>query len=169
MKPCTKCGDTKAYSDFYKQKMNSKDGYQAHCKTCDNSRKKVWKQNNPQLASLYAKTAEQNRVNDPERREYRRQLKKTPAMKAINNASYAKRRAAKIQRTPKWLTEHDYKVMKAYYSVAQMLTRVNNEAWHVDHGIPLQAELASGLHVPKNLVLMRGIENETKRNIYIIV
>ena len=169
MKNCTKCLGIKPFDAFYKQKMNSKDGYQSHCKICDNVRKAEWKVKNPLLASLYAKIAEQNRVNDPERREYRKQLKKTPAMKAINNASYAKRRAAKIQRTPKWLTEHDYKVMKAYYSVAQMLTKVNNEAWHVDHGIPLQAELASGLHVPKNLVLMRGIENETKRNLYIIV
>jgi hypothetical protein len=38
----------------------------------------------------------------------------------------------------------------------------------VDHNIPLQAKLVSGLHVPKNLVLMRGIENETKRNFYIV-
>ena len=89
-------------------------------------------------------------------------------MKAINNASYAKRRAAKLKRTPKWLTEHDYKVIKGFYSVAQMLSKVNNEAWHVDHDIPLQAKLVSGLHVPSNLVLMRGIENETKRNIYTI-
>jgi hypothetical protein len=168
MKNCTKCLDIKPFDAFYKQKMNSKDGYQSHCKNCDNVRKAEWKAKNPLLANLYAKKAESTRSKDPVRREYRKQLKKTPQMKAINNASYAKRRAAKMQRTPKWLTERDHKVMKAFYSVAQMLTKVNNEAWHVDHGVPLQAELASGLHVPKNLVLMRGIENETKRNIYTI-
>ena len=89
-------------------------------------------------------------------------------MKAINNASYAKRRAAKMQRTPKWLTEKDLKVMKAFYSIAQMLSKVNNEVWHVDHKIPLQGDLVSGLHVPSNLQLMRGIENETKRNQYYV-
>jgi hypothetical protein len=168
MKTCTRCNVSKELSLFYKQAVNSKDGYQSHCKACDNARKLAWKLANPKMARQYEKTSEQNRLNDPKRRQYRKELKKTPAMKAINNASYAKRRAAKIQRTPKWLTEHDFKVMKAFYSVAQMLTKVNNESWHVDHDIPLQAELVSGLHVPKNLVLMRGIENETKRNIYII-
>jgi biotin synthase-related radical SAM superfamily protein len=153
---------------FYKQKMNSKDGYQSHCKVCDNARKLVWKQANPALDTLYKVTTEQNRLQNPKRREYKKQLKKMPHIKAANNASYAKRRAAKICRTPKWLTQQDHKVMKAFYSVAQMLTRVNNEAWHVDHNIPLQAKLVSGLHVPKNLVLMRGIENETKRNFYIV-
>jgi hypothetical protein len=168
MKTCTRCGFVGENDKFYKQKTNSKDGYQSHCKVCDNARVKKWELNNPEKAKQHAKTAEQNRLNDPKRRVYRKQLKKTSAMKALNNASYAKRRAAKICRTPKWLTEQDHKVMKAFYSVAQMLTKVNNEAWHVDHNIPLQAKLVSGLHVPKNLVLMRGIENETKRNFYIV-
>ena len=168
MKTCTKCGFIGAYKYFYKQKTNSKDGYQAHCKTCDNTRKEAWKTKNPDAAKLHAKIAEQKRLHNPDRRTYRAKLKKTPHMKAINNASHAKRRAAKIQRTPKWLSVDDFKVIKAFYSVAQMLTKVNNEAWHVDHGVPLQAKLVCGLHVPKNLVLMRGIENETKRNVYII-
>jgi hypothetical protein len=168
MKICTKCGFTGGFEYFYKQKINSKDGYQSHCRACDNARKALWKLKNPNIAKTHAKTSEQKRLHNPVRRAYRAELKKTPAMKAINNASYAKRRAAKICRTPKWLTEQDHKVMKAFYSVAQMLTKVNNEVWHVDHNIPLQAKLVSGLHVPKNLVLMRGIENETKRNFYIV-
>jgi hypothetical protein len=168
MKTCTKCGFVGEYEHFYKQKMNSKDGYQSHCKACDNKRKALWKSKNPDAAKAHEKNSEQKRLHNPARRAYRAKLKKTPHMKAINNASYAKRRAAKIQRTPKWLSVEDFNTMKAFYSVAQMLTRVNNEPWHVDHDIPLQAELVSGLHVPKNLVLMRGIENETKRNVYII-
>lgn len=168
MKTCTKCGFTGDFERFYKQKTNSKDGYQAHCKACDNARKTLWKLKNPNIAKTHAKASEQRRLHDPARRAYRAKLKKTPHMKAINNASYAKRRAAKMQRTPKWLTGEDFNTMKAFYLVAQMLTKVNNEPWHVDHNIPLQAKLVSGLHVPKNLVLMRGIENETKRNSYII-
>ena len=169
MKICTRCLLKKPYSEFYIQTKNSKDGYQSHCKKCDNARKHAWKIANPDLSKLHEKSSEQKRLHDPKRREYRRLLKKTPKVKASNNASYAKRRAAKLQRTPKWLSEQDLKVIKGFYSIAQMLSRVNNEEWHVDHKIPLQGVLVSGLHVPSNLQLMRGIENETKRNEYYVL
>ena len=168
MKQCTRCLELKPITSFYVQTVNSKDGYQSHCKQCDNARKKAWINANPEKAKKHVKTSEQNRLHKPQRREYRKILKKTPHMRASNNASYAKRRAAKLQRTPKWLTEQDLKVMKAFYSIAQMLSKVNNEVWHVDHKIPLQGSLVSGLHVPGNLQLMRGIENETKRNEYYV-
>ena len=127
MKQCTRCLENKPKTEFYVQSLNSKDGYQSHCKICE-----------------------------------------LPHIKANRNANYTKRRAAKIQRTPKWLSENDLKVINGFYCIAQMLTKVNNESWHVDHIIPLQAKLVSGLHVPKNLQLIRGIENETKRNDYFI-
>ena len=168
MKQCTRCLEIKPTISFYKQTTNSKDGYQSHCKTCDNARKLIWKRANPVLIKTYAKTAEQKRLNDPKRREYRKELKKTLKAKASNNASYAKRRAAKLQRTPSWLTEQDLRVIKGFYTIAQMLSKVNNEVWHVDHRIPLQGVFVSGLHVPSNLQLMRGIENETKRNKYYV-
>ena len=165
MKICTKCKLTKELTQFYKE-TNKLDGLQNHCKSCDNDRKKVWASNNPELTKKYAKQAELNRRDNEERKKYRKELRKLPHVKVARNASYAKRRAAKINRTPKWLTERDYKVIKAFYSIAQMLSRVNNEEWHVDHSIPLQGKLVSGLHVPLNLRLMRGIENETKRNTF---
>jgi hypothetical protein len=168
MKTCTRCLAEKPVDEFYAQSMNSKDGYQSHCKTCDNTRKLVWKRANPELAKVHARTTEQKRLSDPKRREYRKELKKTPKVRASNNASYAKRRAAKLQRIPSWLTERDLKVIKGFYTIAQMLSKVNNEAWHVDHKIPLQGVFVSGLHVPSNLQLMRGIENETKRNEYYV-
>ena len=86
--------------------------------------------------------------------------------KHIINASVARRKAAKLQRTPKWLTDFDKLKIQCIYSIAAMLTRVNNEPWHVDHILPLQGELVSGLHVPSNLQPMRGIENSSKSNFY---
>jgi hypothetical protein len=76
----------------------------------------------------------------------------------------AKRRAARIQRTPSWLTDFDKLKIKCIYAVATMLTRENKEEWTVDHIIPLQGKLASGLHVPNNLQVMRGSENYSKFN-----
>ena len=74
----------KAVTEFYVQSTNSKDGYQSHCKSCDNARKEAWKLANPDLSKKYAKTSEQKRLHKPERREYRKVLKRTPKAKASN-------------------------------------------------------------------------------------
>jgi hypothetical protein len=86
--------------------------------------------------------------------------------KHLINANASKRRAALLQRIPIWQTEFDELKIKCIYSVAAMLSRVNNEPWTVDHIIPLQGKIVSGLHVPSNLQLMRARENEAKRNKY---
>jgi hypothetical protein len=86
--------------------------------------------------------------------------------KHLTNADASKRRAALLQRIPIWQTEFDKLKIKCIYSVASMLSRVNNEPWTVDHIIPLQGKIVSGLHVPNNLQVMRARENESKRNKY---
>ena len=82
--------------------------------------------------------------------------------KHIINANSSKRRAS--QKSPAWLTEFDKLKIKCIYSIASMLTRENKEPWHVDHIIPLQGKLVSGLHVPSNLWFIRGSENCQKGN-----
>lgn len=79
-----------------------------------------------------------------------------------------KRQAAKLQRVPKWLTTDQLKVMQAFYQIAAMLTRENNEPWHVDHIIPLQGKTVSGLHVPSNLQVIPATENTKKSNKFAI-
>ena len=68
------------------------------------------------------------------------------------------------QRTPIWLSPFDRLKIKCYYSVAAMLARNNKEPWHVDHIVPLQGKLVSGLHVPNNLQFLRGVDNVRKKN-----
>jgi len=68
------------------------------------------------------------------------------------------------QRTPVWLSTFDRLKIKCYYSVAAMLARSNEEPWHVDHIVPLQGKLVSGLHVPNNLQFLRGVDNIRKKN-----
>lgn len=96
-------------------------------------------------------------------------LKYAQENKHIINAAVARRKAAKLQRTPNWLTEFDKLKIKCLYSIAAMLTRENKEPWHIDHIIPLQGRLVSGLHVPSNMQIMRGIENVSKKNKFEVV
>ena len=44
MKTCSKCGEIKAFSEFYKNKL-AKDGFYTSCKYCESKRKKELKQN----------------------------------------------------------------------------------------------------------------------------
>ena len=81
----------------------------------------------------------------------------------------ALRRAKKLQRTPTWLTTFDKLKIECMYKIAAMLTRENEELWHVDHVIPLQGKLVSGLHVPNNLQVMRAIDNIAKNNKYEVI
>ena len=82
------------------------------------------------------------------------------------NAKHAKRRAAKLNRTPGWLTKEDLGKIKELYKEAQKLREETGEEWHVDHIIPLQGENISGLHVPDNLQVIKATENTSKGNRY---
>jgi hypothetical protein len=81
-------------------------------------------------------------------------------------AYQGKRKAAQLQRTPKWLTESDLRMIEAKYSLAAMLTRKTGVIHHVDHIIPLQGKKVSGLHVFSNLRVIPGTDNVKKSNSY---
>lgn len=105
------------------------------------------------------------RIQNPE--QIKLQKKQYAARKKdVINAAVARRKAAKIKRTPAWLTGFDKLKIQCIYSIAAMLTRVNKEPWHVDHVIPLQGKNVSGLHAPDNLRVIQGIENIRKHNRY---
>jgi hypothetical protein len=76
----------------------------------------------------------------------------------------AKRRAVKMQRTPSWLTEDNHWMMEQTYEFAALRTKMFGFAWHVDHIVPLQGKLVSGLHVPWNLQVIPATENISKNN-----
>jgi hypothetical protein len=76
----------------------------------------------------------------------------------------AARRALKLQRTPKWLTEIDKERIQNEYKLAALQAKITGKPWHVDHIIPLQGDLVSGLHVPSNLMAMLGSDNISKHN-----
>lgn len=82
--------------------------------------------------------------------------------KGAVNAATAARRAARIQRTPKWLTEDDFWMIAQAYELAAQRTKLFGFPWHVDHEIPLQGKIVSGLHTPYNLRVIPGVENVRK-------
>jgi hypothetical protein len=80
------------------------------------------------------------------------------------NAINAKRRAAKLQATPRWLTDENFKQIEDFYKKARNLKLATGEKYHVDHIIPLQGKNVCGLHVPWNLQVIPAKENLSKSN-----
>ena len=98
--------------------------------------------------------------------------KANPGVEKANNAAWkkansekvsalaAKRRAAKLQRTPSWLTKADWAEIDGFFMFASKMPG----NWQVDHIIPLQGKLVSGLNVPSNLQILSASENSSKGN-----
>ena len=84
-------------------------------------------------------------------------------------ANVRKRQAAKLQRTPKWLTENELWMMQEAYHLAELRTKLFGFSWHVDHIIPLRGKLVSGLHTPYNLQVVPAKENLAKNNRYEVI
>lgn len=157
----------KAYQKEYAQR-NREQAY---------ARVKAWKAANPEKVAeankryaqkhpdkLVAKSIRWKKTNPERAAEVSRKTRlKNKGRIVANKAKY---RATKRNRTPHWLTDKDYLVMRCIYSVAQMYTRESGEPWHVDHDIPLNGKYVSGLHVPSNLRIIRGVENQIKNSKY---
>lgn len=79
---------------------------------------------------------------------------------SLRNSITAKRRAAKMKRTPTWA---DLKEIKKWYEMAR------EQNLQVDHIVPLQGKLVSGLHVAGNLQLLSRHENCKKHNYYKVI
>jgi hypothetical protein len=144
-----------------KQKILSKKHYE-HNKELTKERAKAWALANPEKRyAIHRKNREKDLENHNARnREWNKNNK------PIKAALQGKRKAAQLQRTPKWLTESELRMIEAKYSLAAMLTRETGIIHHVDHIIPLQGKKVSGLHVFSNLRVIPGTDNVKKSNSY---
>lgn len=98
-----------------------------------------------------------NRIkNDPERLDQRRRYNREHRKRRsdLAKAGCAKRRAAKLLRTPKWA---NLKVIRQFYIDCP-------EGMVVDHIVPLQGKEVCGLHVENNLQYLTKSENSSKGN-----
>ena len=96
---------------------------------------KKWFRDNPEKSAIYRK---------------RWRLKN----KAYFTLMAAKRRAAKLQRTPPWA---DHEAINFFYECCPA-------GCHVDHIVPLRGDIISGLHVAENLQWLPALENLRKHN-----
>jgi len=84
--------------------------------------------------------------------------------RAARNARVMARYVGRLRRTPKWLDVKHKQIIIDLYAFALRMTKVSGVAHEVDHIIPLQGKLVSGLHVPWNLRVITRTENRKKNN-----
>ena len=173
MRTCKKCLQEKEMHTFKKHS----NGYRHVCKKCqyfaDMQRPLAYEKkkasNKAYRASEKGKQAEQAYTRSEAGKKSRKlAIKKYQqgSGKATKLARTVSRRLSKIQRTPAWLTEIDYERIGNEYKLASILTKVTGSAWHVDHIIPLQGKMVSGLHVPSNLRVLPAKDNISKSNTF---
>lgn len=161
MKRCSTCKASKDRSEFRKNRA-TKDGLQNVCKVCHKDYCVSWKRNNPEAVSRIMR---RNYLKNHDAwKSYTRAYSKENPGKV--NALVMKRHAAKLQRTPKWLTKEQLQEIKEFYIEAKELQWLSDptDPLEVDHIVPLQGEIVSGLHVPWNLQILPKSLNCEKSN-----
>jgi hypothetical protein len=162
-KQCSKCGEVKPLSEYHKR--SDRNSVRAACKSCRNSasasyRKEKGSELNEKRKGYQVKYREENREKIKARRK-RYDARFRAENKSARVAVSVKYKAAKLQRTASWANDQ---LIAAYYKEAKRLEKLTGIQFHVDHIIPLQGELVSGLHVETNLQLLPAHENRGKSN-----
>ena len=79
----------------------------------------------------------------------------------IERIRSSKRRAAKLQATPKWASES---LILAMYEECQLKSEETGILHHVDHIVPLISDIVCGLHSEDNLQILPALDNLSKGN-----
>lgn len=167
VKRCTKCKAVKQTAEFHKRK-GSPDGLAYKCIACANAANAAWRESNPDGWKRWLAANEEHRENYVRRwvsedRGLRAALFKrwAQANRDKRRATLAKRKAAQISATPKWANED---AIRKIYAEAVRLTKETGVRYEVDHIVPLQGRIVTGLHWEGNLQVLQKFENQSKLN-----
>ena len=120
------------------------------------------KENRDKALELGRKSAAKFRAENPDIIRARK-AEYASKNKDVINAAVARRKAAKLLRTPEWLDAVDQAEIDFTYEYCAALRSCGMD-YHVDHIVPLQGRNVSGLHVPSNLQVISAKENVSKKN-----
>jgi len=150
MKLCTKCQENKNLDCFYKKQSGN------WCISCHkiyrNSRKervselsRIWFEKNKEKAILNKKLWRKNNMH-------------------LNRFYGLNRIAKKNKRNVFWKKELTDLVIIEAHHLAKLREKITKFKWHVDHIIPMNGKLVSGLHVWNNIQVIPASDNVRKHN-----
>ena len=169
MKTCTLCARTEPEVGFEPQRRQciecrkaskrvTRKAYYARTRDKSIAATAQWRSENAERRAIQRKA--EYAKNAAQAKEASRQYRKANPDKV--NAWSKNRIHAKRSAMPLWA---DTKSIKCYYDVCSFFNEVNGYTkYHVDHIIPLQGKLVTGLHVHNNLQVILASENRSKGN-----
>jgi len=189
MKHCSKCGEEKPLTEYWKQKSN-KDGLYTYCRTCAYKQSRSWNSKNREaMLAYHVEYRKKNKekidaqikkwhAENPEKDiEYRRNWKDRNRERVRKeHAEYkrknrdkgarwaAKRRANLLKVSGYGNEELNELVLQEAYTVAKERTEATGVQHDVDHIIPLQGRNACGFHCWNNVQVIPRMENLKKAN-----
>ena len=129
------------------------------CAQCNLDHVKARYKKNPQ--KIINRAVQYNK-NNPEKARLSQKKWKAENLNKVQQES-ARRRVAKLQRTPFWLNAGQEFEVECIYKYCAALRSIGLD-YEVDHIIPLRGKLVSGLHTPWNLQVLTASENASKGN-----
>lgn len=164
---CRKIKSREKYAaDPEKKIAEAKARYAKNAESIKEKRRKKYAENPEKELVISRVRAAEWRAANPDKVKAQKPLKQ--AYKRANPhksaALCAKRRSAKMLRTPNWLSNDDLWMIEQAYELAALRKKATGVAWHVDHVVPLQGQDVSGLHVPWNLQVIPWRQNLSKGN-----
>jgi len=189
MKCCSKCGEEKLLTEYWKQKSN-KDGLYTYCRTCAYKQRREWfNKNRKENLEYHVRYRQENKEkvdaqiaewheNHPESRlEARRAWKdrnrdrvrkENSEYKRKNRdkgARWAAKRRANLLKVSGYSNEDlNELVLQEAYTVAKKRTEATGVQYDVDHIIPLQGRNACGFHCWNNVQVIPRMDNLKKGN-----
>jgi len=130
------------------------------CLACRAAHLVEWRKRNPTKVKQHNATQYKNHTQKI--KDHVRKWEKNNPVKIL--AHTRQQQTKRLMRYPKWLSTDDRWMIEQAYELAALRTKMFGFSWHVDHTIPLQGRLVSGLHVPTNLQVIPGVENIRKGN-----
>ncbi len=172
MKICSRCKEAKPFSEFQSRRA-SPDGLTSACKVCRNKVARLRYAGDETYRESQKQATAARREADPEehraanRRHYENTKAEYIARVQRRDAAVPGYRLAvgvwadlrRLRRVPPWAKLADF---LAIYAERAAL----GPGYEVDHIIPLNGELVSGLHVPGNLQILSREQNTAKGNSY---
>lgn len=171
MKTCNMCGLEKSREEFYSGHGKCKHCYKVtkapYIETNKENLKEAMRKCYRANPSAYKQRNDIWKIHNEEKHKaYKAKHNREyfQAHKAESNARCRMYEAAKLQRTPSWLTVQEKEEIKEFYIIAHELSWLCEGGLNVDHIVPLRGKNVSGLHVPWNLQVIPEKENFKKRN-----
>jgi hypothetical protein len=163
MKHCYKCKTFKLLTEFSKN-SSKPDGLATECRICKRQQDNDYASKNREAAKQRASewyynnleyALERNRITGKNWRANN---------KDKNAAKSNRRRAGKLNATPRWLNQEQLQQIDSFYWLAQIQKELTDTQYHVDHIVPLKGKTVCGLHVPWNLQVIPALDNIRKGN-----